>query len=152
MDEYIIDNMYCFGNSNTKMFMVLGDVYLMDSYFHDLIFYGMTKSKDIPTDRTNVFKASIFNLFPNLVEVELWVWNEYRLNLLSLLSVLNELVVPPSFQVIKLRDQRGKWLKNAFFDDESVKEQYAVSGWNIEYQDIQKKYLTEQWLFITKME
>merc|ERR1712110_849537 len=101
--------------------MNLPFVHRMDSYFHDLIFYGMTESWNIPTDRTNVFKASIFNLFPNLVEVELWVGVWYRLNLLSLLSVLNELVVPPSFQVIKLRDWQCKWLKDALND--VVKEQ-----------------------------
>merc|ERR1712003_272242 len=106
----------------------------------------MTKSTDIPTDRTNVFKASIFNLFPNLVEVELWVFGEYRLNLLSLLSVLNELVIPPSFQVIKLRNIGGSWLKAAFNDIENVKEQYAANGWNIEYQQI-----GWDWVFITKI-
>ena len=127
------------------MLLDLSFVYKMDSYFHHLIFYGMKSGYDIPTDRTNVFKASIFNLFPNLVEVELWVRDEYRLNLLSLLSVLNELVVPPSFQVIKLRDGWCFWLKDALND--VVKEQYAVSGWNIEYQWIE--YV--DWLFITKI-
>merc|ERR1712062_334949 len=144
VDEYISDNMYCFCNSNTKMLMDLYGVYSMDSYFHDLIFHGMTEGEDIPTDKANVFKASTFKLFPNLVEVEVWVSDWFRLNLLSLLSVLNELVVPPSFQVIKLREGGYFWLKDALND--VVKEQYAVSGWHIEYQRIG----IMDWLFITK--
>ena len=84
--------------------------------------------------------------------MELWVWDQFRLNLLSLLSVLNELVVPPSFQVIKLRDSGyPKWLKAAFNDIGNVKEQYAANGWNIEYQQIDGANKGEQWVFITKI-
>ena len=39
----------------------------------------------------------------------------------------------------------AKWLKDALND--VVKEQYAVSGWNIEYQCIGD----DDWLFITKI-
>ena len=136
-----------------KMHLSLNYVNGMGSYFQNLLFHGMSESTNIPKDRTNVFRASIFNLFPNLVEVELAV-SYFAFNPLSLLSVLNELMVPPSFKVIKLRDwsQRSKWLKKAFDDVGNVKEEYAANGWNIEYQQIDGQFKGEQWMFITKME
>merc|ERR1712190_520959 len=83
--------------------------------FLNLIFYGVSDTMDIPEDKSNVFRADLFALFPNLVEIELWTSfiGCYPLNLLSLLSVLNEADIPPSFQRLRMRDYFGKWTKRA---------------------------------------
>ena len=81
-------------------------------------------------------------LFPNLVEVELWVPRYYRLNLLSLLSVLAESTFPPSFQVLKIKCYGG-WLKRAFNRITNIKEQFAAKNWEIENDG--------KWIFIKPM-
>ena len=149
VDGYIMDSVYCFRQRTTKMKLALDSIYRMGPYFKNLIFYGMTESEDIPSRRTNIFRSSIFNLFPNLVEVELVVGHCYRLNLLSLLSVLNELVIPSSFKVIKFRDWSvEKWLNDHFKSIPNVKEQFAAKNWVIE----QERMWIDDDIFIKKQQ
>merc|ERR1712157_554770 len=105
---------------------------ILDPSLQNLVCFGVTQSMDIPEDNTNIFRPDLLELFPNLVEVELWVYSDYRLNLLSLLSVLAESTFPPSFQVLKIwdrSDRRFKWLKESFNRIPNVKEQFAAKNW-----------------------
>ena len=61
--------------------------------------------------------------------------------------MLNQFVIPPSFQVIKLSDV----VKEAFNNNGDVKAKYAANEWNIELQRIDNSGL-EDWVFITKIE
>lgn len=82
------------------------------------------------------------------MEVELWPY-DYPLNLLALLSVLNELVVPCSFKVIKIREYPAgtKWLLEHLKSIPNVEEQYAAKNWIIE-QDCIKG--TGDWIHIKR--
>ena len=139
----------------------------MGPYFQNLIFYGMSERARIPSGRTNIFRSSIFNLFPNLVEVELEVDKRCRLNLLSLLSVLNDSVIPSSFKVIKIREKEieygddtrafhgasRKWLIDHFKSIPNVKEQFAAKNWVIKHDSLEEdKGRVLDWIFIKKQQ
>ena len=141
MDDYILDSVYSVCQNKTKISLILYDTLQICASMQDLLYYAVSGNKEIPTDRTNLLRSSLFNLFPNLVELHLWVNDECRLNLLSLLSVLDELVVPLSF--IKISDTNS-WLKDAFASIPDLTAKYAAKKWDIEYRKVQEK----DWIFI----
>ena len=100
--------------------------------FQKLIFYGIKKDYDsIPNDNTNIFRSDLFCLFPRITEVELWNDNGYRLNLLSLLSVLAEADIPPSFQRLRIRDYGQQWIKKTFSAIPDIEERYKAKSFVI---------------------
>ena len=113
------------------------------------MFYGVSKTEDIPEDKSNVFRADLFALFPNLVEIELWTsWGGcYPLNLLSLLSVLNEADIPPSFQKLRIRDARRRWIERAVSAVPDVEEQFEAKGFLFEAEVPQ---YARHWITITR--
>ena len=103
----------------------------VDEAFQELIFYELSETKEIPNDRTNIFRADLFSLFPNVVEVE-FLTKYHPLNLLSLLSVLEEAVISPSFKKLRISEQHDGLIANDFFDGGwSLVEQYAAKNFAI---------------------
>ena len=102
---------------------------------------------DIPNDRTNIFRPILFQLFPNLVEIEMDN-SHHALNLLSLLSVLEESAIPQSFKVLKVKDKDRKWLKRAVEAVPEIEKQFKSKGWMLELKII----ANEHWIFVTKCE
>merc|ERR1712242_470095 len=105
--------------------------YLDEPPLQNMVCLKVARAEDIPKDNSNILRPDLLELFPNLVEVELLVSDEYRLNLLSLLSVLVESTFPSSFQVLKIldADEDGyTWLKDAFDSIPNVKEQFAAKN------------------------
>merc|ERR1712154_38710 len=118
----------------------LGVVSGLSASFLNLMFYGVSETEDIPEDKSNVFRADLFALFPNLVEIELWttsVYDCYPLNLLSLLSMLNEADIPPSFQRLRIRDIRQKWIERAVSAVPDVEEQFEAKGFLFEAETVE---------------
>ncbi|MCP3656309.1 MAG: hypothetical protein GY766_15625, partial [Herbaspirillum sp.] len=132
VDDYVLDNMYSFRQNKSKILLDLVAVGNLEPSLQNMVCFGVTRSDDIPEGNTNIFRPDLLELFPNLVEVELWVYRYYRLNLLSLLSVLADSTFPPSFQVLKIKDMEHWWLKKAFHSIPNVKEQFAAKNWEIE--------------------
>ena len=118
----------------------------------ELIFYGLSETKVIPNAKTNIFRADLFSLFPNVVEVELWTWNgPYPLNLLSLLSVLEEAVISPPFKRLRIQDgdwHHEMWIKEAFLAIPDVEEQFAAKNFIIKMETIGRGYAKKDWIDI----
>ena len=68
-----------------------------------------------------------------MVEIELWTAYDggpFPLNLQSLLSVMEEIKLSPSFdsfQWLRIRDRGKKWMKKGSFVNADVVEQYEAS-------------------------
>ena len=71
-----------------------------------------------------------------------------RLNLLSLLTVLSELVIPPSFKVLKIRARGNSWLKDAFNSTPNVEEEYEKNGWIITQETLKVGGFDKDWVSI----
>ena len=144
VDQYVLDNFYCFQQSKKHIRLRPQWMNEDDAYLKNLIFYGVSESSDVPDDNTNIFRPFLFEVFPNLVELVVWSdkWGGYALNLLSLLSVLDAAVIPRSFKVLKVYDSGGKWMKRAFEAIPDIKKQYDDKNWDIE---IEKE---GKWIFI----
>ena len=108
----------------------------------ELFLCGYSKGSDIPNDKSNVFRADLFSLFPNVKQVELWTSSSYPLNLLSLLSVLDEADIPPSFQTLRIKGQG--WIKRAYAAVPNVSEQFAAKNFVIKMETIKN----EDWIVI----
>ena len=111
--------------------------------FHELIYYNISDDVIYPEDRTNLFRSDVFELFPNLLEVEIWA-DEFPLHLLSLLSLLQELEIPRSFQNFTIRDWRQDWLREAFVDIPDIKQLFAQNGWDIHFETL----YSVDWVYI----
>ena len=145
VDDFVLENVYSFAQSKTKIFLDPFRMSSVDEAFQELIFYGLSKTEEIPNDKTNIFRADLFSLFPNVVEVELWT-DGYPLNLLSLLSVLNEADIPPSFQRIRIMDELNWWIEGAVSAVPDVEEQFAAKGFLFETETVKDA----KWINIQK--
>ena len=143
VDQYVLDNFYCFQQSKKQIRLRPSRLNKDDEYLKNLIFYGVSRSIKVPDDNTNIFRPFLFKLFPNLVELVLWN-GLYAVNLSSLLSVLDTAVIPQSFKTLKLHDQSKKRMKSAFEAIPDIKKQYDDKNWDIE---MDKK---GKWIFIKK--
>ena len=150
VDQYVLDNFYCFRQKKTKLVLNPFRMNKNDEYLTNLLFYGISSSKEVPKDNINIFRPFLFELFPNMVELVLWLNNGYALNFLSLLSVLEEAatVIPQSFEVLKVHEtalyNAQKWMKTAFEAIPDIKEQFAAKNWLIEMDE------TKKWIFIKR--
>merc|ERR1712083_148906 len=100
---------------------------------------------DIPSDRTNIFRPILFQLFPNLVEIEMDNYS-HALNLLSLLSVLEESAIPQSFKVLKVKDEHMIWLKRAVEAVPDIEKQFKAKGWKLEFKSMENGH----WIFVSR--
>merc|ERR1712062_91416 len=129
VDGYILDNVYAFCQRKTKILLKSDSVSKVDASAQELVFYSLRKTKDIPNDNCNVFRADLFSLFPNLVEVDWWTnWGDYqyRFNPKSLISVLSDATFPESLCRIRMRDYGQKWIKAAFAAVPDVEQQVGA--------------------------
>ena len=79
--------------------------------------------------------------------------NSYHaLNLLSLLSVLEESAIPQSFKVLKVRDVWRTWLKRAVEAVPEIEKQFEAKGWKLEFKAIPGEHRDKHWIFVSKME
>ena len=132
VDSYVLDNFYCFQQNKRKILLRPSYLNEKDDYLKNLIFYGVSHSSKVPKDNTNIFKPFLFKMFPKMVELVMWMAYGYAVNLLSLLSVLESAVIPQSFEMLKVHDQYGMWMKSAFEAIPDIKDQFDAKGWNIE--------------------
>ena len=155
MDDYVLDSVYAFCQNKTKIKLGTNRLSGLNMSFLMMLYYGIatTASYDIPDDKSNIFRSVIFDLFPNLVELQLWT-NRHPFNPLSLLSVLGETTIPSSFQVLKMDDWEQAWLREAFDGNVGLKEQYAANGWEFEVETIWASWGQKDadWLFMRKCE
>merc|ERR1712154_238705 len=89
--------------------------------------------EDISEDNTNILKPLIFELFPKLQQITVVSSSLYRcfaFNLLSLLSVIDETVLPASLSSLVIKgtrpDKSGEWLKSVYCDESA--EQFAAKN------------------------
>ena len=150
VDEYVAENMYAFAQSKTKIFLKSYRVAKIDEAFQDLIFYRLSRTAVIPNDQANICRADLFSLFPNMVEVELWTIG-HPLNLLSLLSVLEEAVISPSFKRLRIRGGYDyKWIKKAF--SRHVQKQFAAKNFVIKMETVRDERGDERdWIVINPL-
>ena len=147
VDNFMLDNVYGFCQKKTKANLWTRYFRNVPVTLQNIVFYGCLETKQVPDDKTNIFRAELFVLFPHLVEMLLFV-NNYALNLLQLLAVLDEAVIPQSFEVLKLQDYSRFWMKKAFEAAPDIEEQYRAKNWSIELQNIGKS----DWIFIRKLQ
>ena len=150
VDDYVLDNLYCFQRNKTKIYL---DYYYgvnrFPEFLKQLLMFGVSINYGdyIPNDRTNIFRPILFQLFPNLVEIEMR--NSYHaLNLLSLLSVLEESAIPQSFKVLKVKDEGRKWLKRAVEAVPEIEKQFKAKGWKLEFKTVGSGH----WIFVSGAE
>ena len=147
VDQFVMDNVHAFCQRKTTV--KLSSLNLnkkVPETFSNLVFCGRSETYQVPADRTNIFQPVLFSLFPNMVELQLFT-NLYVINLLMLLSVLEDAVIPESFQVLKLEDYIKRWMKSAFEDIPNIEEQYREKGWSIEFETIAQS----DWIFIKRI-
>ena len=160
VDEYILDSVKAFCAKKRKLTLSMHGLSKLHESMRNMIFYGLSKRVSIPSDRTNIFRSELFVQFPSLVQIEMDTTMGYGhyggacpLNLISLLSVLDEANIPDCFQVLQLSDDNdyddeddsddvedsgAGWIGDAFTSN--IKEQFTAKNWNIEmkrmeYQD-----------------
>ena len=133
VDDYVLDSVKAFCAQKRKLSIDAKYVHNgLDESMQNMIFYGLSESKSIPSDRTNIIRSELFVQFPNLVEIEMET-KGYPLNPLSLLSVLDEANIPDCFQVLALREyvdyRRG--MADAFNAIPDITEQFNAKNWDI---------------------
>ena len=151
VDEFVLDNFYAFSQNKSKLVLYPRGMSGVDAVFQKLIFYGMKNDEySIPNDNTNIFRSDLFCLFPRITEVELWTRFGYRLNLLSLLSVLAEADIPPSFRRLRIGDSGQKWIKKSFDAIPDIGEQYKAKGFVIKTETTEANggFQAEDWIVV----
>ena len=155
LDQYVMDNLYCFCQRRTKIMIDLNGFQV--AALSDFFFYKLSESDDVPEDTSNVIKPVMFQLFPNLVELQLKCNNggSFPINLVLLSSVLEESQIPESFKKLSIRDQKQKWLIKHFDETPELTHQYAAMKWKIEKEQIVisigDKQKTVDWVYIKPM-
>ena len=155
IDQYVLDSMYCFTQSVTKLtldLMVWQETF--DVAFQKVTFYGLSKTslkrilqvQEKHQDETNLIRRDLLCLFPNCIEVELWTSYDcpFAMNLEALLVVLEEAVFSPSFQRLRIRDSKGDWIVNKYgwtvksihpsIVTDDVVERYKAKNFRIKYE------------------
>ena len=151
-----MDNWFAFRQCKTKILLYPHNLTRIGNPLKELVFYKVSRTADVPEDRSNIFKSDLFKLFPNLEELELWTTHngDYPLNAMSLLSVLSESEIPETFEMLKIWDDDQKWMKNAFEAIPDLKEQFAEKGWQFEMETVDtwnEEGEEEDWVFIRRM-
>ena len=122
---------------------------MKDRRLTDFVMHNVKKQKvaDISEDFTNVLKPRIFALFPNLQHITIVDMDSgFASNLLSLLSVLCDAVLPPSFETLIIKDGSGKWLKSVF--SKEIEGQFEEKKLHIELQTEKGMNSNEDWVVI----
>lgn len=139
VDDFVLDNFYCLCHNKTKVFLSPDRACKADPEFLSLIYYGIQQEdysiNKGPKDNSNIFRSNLLSLFPNLMEVEMWVTDGYQMNLLSLLSVLAAVDAPQTFQSLRIwgyRSPRSKWLKSAVSAIPDVVDLFAAKNFIFE--------------------
>ena len=147
VDDYVLDNMYSFCQSKTRISLNLQNLSRADRNLQKTVCFGdngLVFSSNIPKDNTNIFRHDVLKLFPNLVKMELSVFSHYKVNLVSLLSVLAGSAIPPSFKELKIVDAGyPKWLEETFMSIPNLKRQFAAKNWQIKSDG--------NWIYINSM-
>ena len=112
----------------------------------DFVIHSIEKQSaaDISEDFTNVLKPRMFALFPNLQHITISRASAFASNLLSLLSVLCDAVLPPSFETLIIKDVEGKWLMSAF--SKEIEGQFEEKKMLIELQTEKGTKSDEDWV------
>jgi len=134
----------------TKIDLDFYHVARFDNSLQNMLFHGVSKTKVIPNDNSNIPRDLVFRLFPNLEEVVLRM-NDfpdyYPLNLMSLLSVMTEWNTLPSF-TLKINDRFKEWVKRVHdAESKTLVENFAAKKWKLEF-DVEGG---EHWIIISKI-
>ena len=148
VDNYVLDTAYAFCRSKTKILLSLSGMRRTPSEFYKLIFYEISSRKQSARARCNLFRSDLFELFPNLVELELWA-DEFSLDLSLMLSILGEAAIPLSFNVLKLRAWTHEWLEAAFQRTFLVKQAHFRHFGKRTFEISLKTINFVDWMFIT---
>ena len=154
INDYLLETLYAFCQSKTKILLSLNQLRWTDETLQKMIFYEISSKsrKQGAKRKNNIFRPELFDLFPNLIEMELWA-DELSLDLKSLFSVLEEAKIPSSFNMLKIRDWRQDWLVPNFADyityskfdwDEEVLRQFGGRTFGITLKTIN----FVDWMFI----
>ena len=107
VDQYVLDTMYCFCQSKTDISLFPYGVDGSIPEFKELIYYKLSASAKPLNDRSNLCRSELFSLFPNLESMELRTRTEasseeeYGVHFVSVMSMLEEAVIPPSFKAFQ---------------------------------------------------
>lgn len=121
----------------------------------ELIFHSLHDSQGTVEDNCNVFRADLFSLFPNLVEVEWWTdstYYRYPFNPKSLLSMLNEASFSQSFCRIRLRDYLQQWMEAAFAAVLDIEQQVGALDFVMEQYTVKEKRADVYWIELKRNE
>ena len=149
-DAYALDNFFAFTRHKTQILLNLYSLNQMkDRRLTDFVMHNVEKQSaaDISEDFTNVLKPRIFALFPNLQHITITSASDFALNLQSLLSVLCDAVLPPSFETLIIKDNYGEWLKSAF--SKEIEGQFDEKKLHIELQTEKGPYSNEDWVVVS---
>ena len=143
IDADVLDNFFAFTRHKTHIVLYLRELdreemhnikELTDFVMHNI---KMQYVANIPDDDTNVLKPRIFELFPNLQQITIdgtsiegTDGTSFGFNLLSLLSVLCDAVIPASFETLVIKDAERYWLKSAF--SKEIRREFAYKKLRIE--------------------
>ena len=90
---------------------------------------------DISDGNNNILKPLVFRLFPNLKQIAIissGFGDVYAFNMLSLLCIIGDAVLPQSFETLVIKDKHREWLERAF--GKEVEKQFAAKKLRIELQ------------------
>ena len=145
MDDYILDSVKAFCAKKRKLTLSMFELGKLHDSLQNMIFYGLSESESIPSDRTNIFRSELFVQFPNVVQIDMETMgyrDGYPINLLSLLSVLDETNIPDCFQVLRVGEGDGYgrgWVEGAMKAIPDIIEQFTAKNWNICMEDGSKR-------------
>lgn len=155
VDQFALDNWYCFCQKKTKMVVNLRHLGFMEE-ISDLLFFGVSEYDEhevvIPEDETNIFRPELFEIFPNLTEIELKTGSRcvHPMNLKLMLSVLDQSDLPQDFK-LKIKDHNNFWIEK-LSGWEEMKDEYAANEWKMEFKEIEDfAGWTAPWLMIERM-
>lgn len=148
VDDFVLDILYGFCQKKTKLLMNLYYFQKVPESLRNMIFSGFSSTEKMQDDMINIFRPDLFILFPHLTEILLEV-NDNAMDFKSMLKMLEEAVIPESFEVLKLWDYDKYWMKNAFEAISDVQEQHRAKGWSIEHEAA--KNMNADWIFIRKL-
>ena len=152
VDQFVMDNIYVFTQKKIKIDLKLRDLEKFDVSLQNMLFHGVSETRNIPDDNSNIPRDLVFRLFPNLEEVVLRTstFGCYPLNLMSLLSVMTEWNTLPSF-TLKISDRDRKWVERVHdAESKTLVENFAAKKWKLEF-DVKGGLAEDHWIIISKI-
>lgn len=136
LDQFAVDNFFLMTLQKTKIILNLDWLDMMESeWMKQLLVYSTSRRQHVKGahDTTNVVKAELFQLFPNLSTVTITDTYSYPFSLSRLLDELSAVELPASLSTVSILMGRRGWIQKevnpALRQKAGAMNMEIVSGW-----------------------